>query len=137
MSFERKTNAQTTVGTLSDAPWIADLESLIYLEGGAAMSAENFTEAEYPDGVPSGTLVHSFAGELLPGGSNNHPTGLTRYAWNPKQRGVGSTPGMAVVVGGVIHVDKLPIMPAPDALPATFVQQNDSGKVLVPTIQEE
>lgn len=124
MSFERKTMYDNTAGNLSDAAWIADLESLDYLEGGAAISATDF-----PQGCPSGTLVHVDAGEVKPGkGDDMKPTGLTRYAYDPSARGVGSHGTMAIVVGGVIHVDKLPVMlPATD-LPPTFTRQNDSGK---------
>jgi len=39
---------------------------------------------------------------------------------------------MAIVVGGVIHVDKLPTMPKATDLPATFVLQNDSGTAFTP-----
>lgn len=122
MSFERTTNAQTTSGTISDAPWIADLDSLTYYNGGAAISA-----ADFPTATPSGTLVHLEAGVVKPGGSSTYPTGLTRYPFDPTARGVGSSGTMSVVAGGVVHVDKLPVMPKVNDLPATFVKQNDSG----------
>lgn len=128
MAFERNTTADQSTGLISDAPWIADLESLIYLEAGAAITDTNFPAGTYPNGVPSGTLVHVEAGEVKPGASATFPTGLTRYPWDPSARGVGSSGTMSVVVGGVIHVDKLPVMPRASDLPATFVKQNDSGK---------
>ena len=121
--FERQTNAQTAAGVIS-APWIADLESLIYLEAGASIN-----DTDFPTGAPSGTLVHVEANEVKPGkGAAGQVTGITRYDYDPKLRGVGSSGTMAVVVGGVIHADKLPVMPAATDLPSTFVLQNDSGK---------
>lgn len=124
MAFERQTNAQTTAGRLTDAAWIADLESFTYLEAGAAISSTDF-----PEGARSGTLVHVVNNEVKPGkGAAGQVTGLTRYDYDPNARGVGSSGTMSIVVGGVIHVDKLPTMPKADDLPATFILQNDSGK---------
>ncbi|WP_412027023.1 hypothetical protein [Deinococcus yunweiensis] len=126
MSFERTTNAQTVAGQLSDAPWIADLDSLIYLEAGAAISATDFAS-----GAKSGTIVSVIAGEVKPY-TGTGVTGLTRYDFTPARRGVGSSGTMAVVVGGVVHLDKLPAMPTAAQLAKlnNFVGQNDSGAAL-------
>lgn len=128
MSFERQTNAQTQAGRLSDAPWIADLDSLIYLEGGAAI---NLNGTDFPTGARSGTIVSVVAGEVK-AYNGNGVTGLTRYDYDPTLRGVGSNKTMAVVVGGVVHLDKLPTMPtaAQVAKMPAIVGQNDSGAAL-------
>ena len=126
--FERSTQYNRVGGTLNDADWIADLESFSYLEGGAQINA-----ADFPTAIRSGVIVHVEAGVVKPGkGTGVFPTGLTRYDYDPLRRGVGSSNTMAVVVGGVIHVDKLPVMPKVGDLPATFVLQNDSGKAFTP-----
>lgn len=128
MSFERKTTADTVAGQLSDAPWIADLESLIYLEGGAAINSTDF-----PTLTRSGTIVSVKNGEVKPYDGTG-VTGLTRYHYDPTARGVGSSGTMAVVVGGVVHIDRLPTMPTAAQLAklGNIVPQNDSGAALTP-----
>ena len=126
MSFERTTPADIIAGQLTDAPWIADLDSLIYLGGGAAINATDF-----PTGARSGTIVSVVAGEVKPYAGTG-VTGITRYDYNPTRRGVGSTGTMAIVVGGVVHIDKLPTMPTAAQLTklGNVVPQNDSGAAL-------
>lgn len=126
MSFERQNAADLVAGQLSDAPWIADLDSLIYLQGGAAIGSTAF-----PNGARSGTIVSVLAGEVKPYDGTG-VTGLTRYDYNSTRRGVGSTGTMAIVVGGVVHIDKLPVVPTAAQLAKlnNFVPQNDSGAAL-------
>ncbi len=126
MSFSRTTNADTVAGQLSDAPWIADIDSLIYLNSGAAISP-----ADYPSGLKSGSIVSVIAGSVK-AYDGTGVTGITRYNYDPTVRGVGSTGTMAVVVGGVIHIDRLPIMPTAAQLAKlnNVTPQNDSGTAL-------
>lgn len=126
MGFSRTTNASTVAGQITDAAWAADFDSLDYLEGGAAISATDFAS-----GLKAGSIVSVIAGDVKPYNGNG-VTGLTRYNYDPTVRGVGSSGTMAIVVGGVVHIDKLPVMPTAAQVTKlnNLVQQNDSGTAL-------
>lgn len=126
MSFSRTTNADTVAGQLSDGAWIADIDSLTYLNGGAAISATDFAS-----GVKAGSIISVINNEVKPYNGNGQ-TGIARYDFLPALRGVGSTGTMAVVVGGVVHIDRMPVMPSAAQLAKlpTIVAQNDSGAAL-------
>lgn len=146
--FERKTYLDSQAGALSDAAWIADNESLTYLEGGAVIVDFDATfpgartEADGTVVLPAGSIVGVEIGEIVP--PEGAPLcGLTRYDYvatisggqHRPVRGVGSSKTMAVVVGGVVHLDRLPTRPTEALAGASltrFVFQDDTGVGLDP-----
>lgn len=84
------------------AAWIADIHSITLYGRGVAIN-----KADFPNGLPSGSLVTVTAGVAKPW-TTGSAAYLTRIDYVPDSN-FGSTDTVALVTGGNIYGDKLPV----------------------------